>query len=56
MVAYKSEQLIGVPSEEMMMNNDGLKTTKEIEVHYPSNDATTNNGEPAIIRKDESTP
>ena len=40
----------------MMMDNDNLRTTKELEVYYPSNDATTNNGAPAIISKDESTP
>ena len=39
-VADEAEQAIGVPSERMMMDNDDLRTTKEIKVYYPSNDAT----------------
>ena len=42
-VADKAEQTIGVPSEEMMMDNEDLITKKELEVYYPSNEATTNN-------------
>ena len=51
-VTDEAEQTIGVPSEDMMMDNDNLIITKELEVYYPSNDATTNNGETEIIRKD----
>ena len=40
-VSDESDQTIGVPSEEMIMNNDDLRTTKELEVYYPSNNATT---------------
>ena len=46
MVADEAEQMISVPSEEMMMDNDNLRTTKELEVYYPSNYATPNNGAP----------
>ena len=49
MVTGEAEQTIGVPLEEMMMDNDDLGTTKELEVYYPSNDATTNNGATSII-------
>ena len=38
------------------MDNDDLRTTKELELYYSSNNATTNNGAPAIISKDKSTP
>ena len=38
------------------MENYDLRSTKELEVHYPSDDATTNSGSPEIIRKYESTP
>ena len=55
-VADKAEQTIGVPTEAMMTDNDDLRTTKELEVYYPSNNATTNNRSPAIIRKDDGTP
>ena len=48
------EKMIGIPLEEMMIDNENLRTTKELKVYYPSNDAKTNNGVPAIIRKDES--
>ena len=40
----------------MMMNNDDLRTTKQLEVYYLSNDATANNRAPESIRKDENTP
>ena len=53
MVADEVEQTIGVPSEYMMMENDNLITSKELEVNYPANDAKTNNGAKAIIRKGE---
>ena len=36
------------------MDDGNLRTTRELEVYYPSNNATTNNGAPAIISKDES--
>ena len=38
------------------MENENLRTTKELEVHYPSNHATSKNGAPGIIIIDESTP
>ena len=38
------------------MDNNNLITTKELEVYYLSNDATTKNGSEEIISKDESTP
>ena len=53
MVSDKVEQTICVPSDYMMMENDNLITSKEIEVNYRSNDAKTNNGAKAIIRKGE---
>ena len=52
-VADEAEQMIGVSLEEMIIDNDYLITTKELKVYYPSNDATTNNGAPEIISKDE---
>ena len=55
-VADKAEQTIGAPSEEMMIDDGDLRTTKELEVYYPSNDATTNNGAPSIIGQEKSTP
>ena len=55
-IADKTEQNTGVKSEYMTMENDDLKTTKELEVYYPSKDATTNNGAPASISKDKSNP
>ena len=55
-IADAVEQTIVVQSEEMMMDNDNFRTTKELEVYYPSKDAKTNNGSPASISKYESTP
>ena len=54
MVADEVEQTIGVPSEYMMMDNDNLITSKELEVNNPANDAKTNNSAQAIISKGES--
>ena len=42
-VADKADQTISVPSEEMMMDNEDLRTTKELEVYYPSKNATIKN-------------
>ena len=54
MVADEVEQTIGVPSEYMMMENDNLITSKELEVNNPANDEKTNNAAQAIISKGES--
>ena len=55
-IADEAEQTSCVQSEEMIMYNDDLRTTKYLELYYPSKDATINNGATASIRKDESTP
>ena len=54
-VVEEAEQTIGAPLEEMMMENDDLRTTRKLEVYYPSNDATTNNGVLEIIIKEKIT-
>ena len=51
-VVDEPEQTKSFPSEDMMIDYDELRTTKEIGVYYPSNNATTKNGAPAIISKD----
>ena len=56
MIEGEADQTIGAKSEEMVMDNNDLRTTKEIEVYYPSKDATTNNVAPESISKDESNP
>ena len=55
-VAGESEQKIGVPLERMITENENLRTTKELEVYYPSNEETTNNRATASIRKETITP
>ena len=39
----------------MMVDNDYFRTEKWLEVYHQSNDATTNNGSPSTISKEEST-